>query len=282
VLPALLALLVLVVAPGAAIPTVQAHRGGSAADGRPVYPESTLPALRATAARGEPAELDLQRTRDGVLVILHDATLDRTTTCRGPVAARTAAQVRADCPTDRLGSPGSAVGSRPTRRRIPVPTLDEVLALMRRSGLRVTLEIKDRGAAARTTAAVLADAVRRSGVPLRQVEVHAFDPQAIAAIRRDLRGVRTSSITLARDEGIAIARARRLETESISPQWPVGTAFVRRAHAAGLRVVPWTLDDPAQVRAAARLGVDTVMTDDPVMAERVLARVRIERTRGGN
>ncbi|MCW3006611.1 MAG: glpQ [Solirubrobacterales bacterium] len=267
-LQGLISLLVAVAAPGVVGPSVQAHRGGPIVNGRPAQPESTMPAFRAAAARDEPVELDLRTTSDGVLVVMHDATLERTTVCAGPVSARTAAQLIRDCPTDRLGSPRSAGGSSPTARRVAVPMLADVLALMRSSGLHATLEIKDRPAA---TARSLAGAVQRSGVPLRQVQVHSFIPAAIVAIRHDLPGVATSSITAARDEPLAIARARRLHVESISPQWPVDAAFVRRAHAAGLRVVPWTLDSPAQVLAAARVGVDVVMTDDPVMTSRVLA-----------
>lgn len=267
-LQGLVAIIVALYAPAALGPGVEAHRGGSVVDGRPAYPESTLPAFRAAARRDERVELDLRTTSDGVLVVLHDATLDRTTVCRGPVADVTAAQLRLQCPTDRLGSPGSAEGSRPTRQRIPVPTLAELLAYMHRSGLRATVEIKDHP---RTTATALARAVDRSGVPVGQLEVHSFLPAAVAAVRRDIPGVATSSITTRRDQPVAIARALKLGTETISPQWPVDAAFVRRAHAAGLRVVPWTLDAPTQVRAAARAGVDTVMTDDPTMARRVLS-----------
>jgi glycerophosphoryl diester phosphodiesterase len=280
VLQALVAVLVTALVPGAVGPSVQAHRGGPLVDGRPAYAESTLPAFRAAAARDEPVELDLHATADGVLVVLHDATLDRTTTCTGPVAAITAQALRASCPTDRLGSPGSAAGSRATFARVPVPTLAEVLTLMRRTGLRATLEIKDSGDAARRTAAALATAIDRSGVALGQVQVHAFHPEAIAAARHDIPGVSTSSITLGRDRSLAIDRARTLHADAISPQWPVSAAFVRRAHAAGLRVVPWTLDDAGAVRAAGRAGVDTVMTDDPVMASRVLARQVIARLSG--
>jgi glycerophosphoryl diester phosphodiesterase len=271
----MVAVLVTALVPGAVGPGVQAHRGGPLVDGRPAYAEETLPAFLAAAERDEPVELDLQRTADGVLVVVHDATLDRTTTCSGPVATLTAAQLRAQCPTDLLGSPGTAAGSAPTPARVPVPTLAEVLAVMRRTGLHATLEIKDSGVAGRRTAAALAAAIDRSGVPLRQIQVHSFHPEAIVAARHDIPGVSTSSITLARDQPIAIARARQLHVEAISPQWPVSAAFVRRAHVAGLRVVPWTLDDPAAVRAAGRAGVDTVMTDDPVMAARVLARQTI-------
>ena len=54
----------------------------------------------------------------------------------------------------------------------------------------------------------------------------------------------------------------------------LGVAYVREAHAAGLKVVPFTLDRASEVRAAAKAGVDALITDDPVMAARVLKRLR--------
>ena len=94
------------------------------------------------AAPGYVLEMDVKLTSDRVPVVIHDATLDRTTPCTGEVAARTLAQVRA-CRTDVLGSPGSGLPTRAVAPREPIPTLAEALAFAQREGAFVNLEIKN-------------------------------------------------------------------------------------------------------------------------------------------
>ena len=154
-------------APAATTPEIQAHRGGAFVDGRATYPEATMPAFRAAAKRGFVLELDIQMSKDGVPLVIHDDTLDRTTVCRGPVADRTARQIRRSCRTDVLGSPGSTLGSKRTRKRIPVPTLAQVLALVKRTGARASIELKQfdpSGASARALAAAIARSGDRKSV----------------------------------------------------------------------------------------------------------------------
>ena len=76
-------------------------------------------------APGGPADT-VKLTKDGVPVVIHDATLDRTTPCTGQVNARTLAELRANCPSDILGTDGNFVQLAPgDRRRAPIPTLAE-------------------------------------------------------------------------------------------------------------------------------------------------------------
>jgi glycerophosphoryl diester phosphodiesterase len=263
------ALAVIAAAAPAATMEIQAHRGGSFVDGRATYPEATMPAFRAAAKRGFVLEFDIQMTKDGVPVVIHDDTLDRTTVCRGPVAARTARQIRRSCPTDVLGSPGSALGAKRTRQRIPVPTLAEVLGLVKRTGARASIELKQfdpSGASARALAA----AVKRSGVPVSSLIVQSFFPPNLAAAREAMPGVALSTLTVKAGEATSIQSAVDMGSAWVSPQFPVDAGYVEAAHAAGLKAVPFTLDTEAEVRAAAEMGIDAIITDDPVMARRVL------------
>jgi glycerophosphoryl diester phosphodiesterase len=251
-------------------PQIQAHRGGSFVNGKATYPEATLPAFRAAAKAGFTLEWDIQMTKDGVPIVMHDDTLDRTTVCTGPVAARTAASIIRHCPTDRLGSPGSALGSEATRERIPVPTLAQVLALVHRTGASASIELKaydPTGASARALAAAL----RKARVPLSKVIVQSFFPPNLAAAHAAMPGVATSTLTLAEAQGTSIQAAVDAGSTWVSPQFPVDAAYVQAAHAAGLKVVPYTLDTATDVRAAQAAGVDALITDDPSMARRVLA-----------
>ena len=213
-------------------PQIQAHRGGSFVNGRAIHPEATLPAFRAAAKAGFVLELDIQMAKDGVPIVMHDDTLDRTTVCRGPVAARTAADIVKHCPTDRLGSPGSALGSRRTRRRIPVPTLAQVLALVHRTGATASIELKQfdpAGASARALAAAL----RRAGVPLSKVIVQSFFPPNLARAHAAMPGVATSTLTLQQAQATSIQAAVDAGSAWVSPQFPVDAAYVEAAHAAG-------------------------------------------------
>ena len=81
-------------------PAIQAHRGGSVLLGKPRFPENTMPAFRnAILHEHVTIEMDAKLTADGVAVILHDDTLDRTTTCTGLVRNVTLAQLAAAVPT---------------------------------------------------------------------------------------------------------------------------------------------------------------------------------------
>src|SRR5262245_4017798 len=152
---------------------VIAHRGFSG-----IAPENTLAAIRAALEAGaDRVEVDVLVTRDGVPVLLHDADLDRTTNGRGPVAARTLADVRA------LDA-GGWFDARFTGER--VPTLAEALEFCR-GRILLNLEIKseaveDREAPAGVEAAVV-EAIRRARAPA-EVVVSSFDPRALVRVRR--------------------------------------------------------------------------------------------------
>jgi len=265
----LLATALAVMAAATPTPAIQAHRGGPFVNGKATYPESTMPAFRAAAKAGFTLEFDIQMTKDGVPLVLHDDTLDRTTVCTGKVADRTAADIIKNCPTDRLGSPDSALGSKPTSKRIPVPTLTQVLALVKKTGVRATIELKQfdpDGATAR----VLSGALRKARVPLSKVVVQSFFPPNIAAAHTAMPGVTTATLTLKQAEDTSIQAAVDANSAWVSPEFPVDGAYVQAAHTAGRKVAVWTLDKADDVRAAQAAGVDAVITDDPYMARKLL------------
>jgi glycerophosphoryl diester phosphodiesterase len=263
----------------AATPAIQAHRGGSVLGGVPRFPEDTMPAF-ANAIRRERVtiELDVKLTADGVAVVIHDDSLDRTTACTGLVRDLALAQL-AGCPSDVLGTPGGALRSRTTTPTVRISRLVDVLAFARRHRGRVSMEIKnvptDRDFDATPAYANrVMDAVIAARFPKRRLIVQSFIPANLDVARSRLRGVATSFLTLAGFNDGGLDQARRSRYTWISPQWPVSGAYVRRAHRAKLKVVPYTLDTRAQVRAAARAGVDALITDDPVMARRALRKRR--------
>ncbi|MDX6698757.1 MAG: hypothetical protein QOE65_2154 [Solirubrobacteraceae bacterium] len=274
--PALAAAAPVAAAPAATPVVVHGHRGGSYAGGVPAYPENTLPAFRHAADEGFVLELDVKLTKDRVPVVIHDDTLDRTTNCTGPISARTAAEIAAQCRVDVLGSPGNATGL-PTApgAGVPVPTLAEVLALARDAKARINLEIKNLPtdndfdpAPVPAYATTILDAVDASGMPRAHTLIQSFLPTNLDVA--ESRGFETSLLTLAQANSGGPDFAKSRGYEWVSPAWPVDPAFVAHAHALGLRVVPYTVDRDADLRDAAAAGVDEVISDDPVHSAAVL------------
>ena len=280
-LAVLLALTVVAVTEGVALaaPELHAHRGGSVLGGVPTYPENTMPAFRNAAKNGWVLELDVKITSDGQPVVIHDVTVDRTTVCTGRVVDMTLAQVLA-CPTDVLGSPGSPVGSAATDKRILVPRLSDVLNLLKKTGAVANIEIKnvptdDDFDPTDRFAQIVAGAIQASKVPAGQVIVQSFWPPNLDVIETHFGGrIATSLLTLnqmnAGGPALAVARSYEWVSPEYSPQPDLLPALVAEAHALGRKVVPWTLDDPTSVKAAAAAGVDAIITDDPVMASAAL------------
>jgi glycerophosphoryl diester phosphodiesterase len=257
-------------------PTVHAHRGGSIRFGVPTFPENTMRAFKNAHARRFVIELDVKLARDGVPVVIHDATLDRTTTCTGLVRDRTAAQIRKRCVVDVIGSADNTRRAK-RRERARVPTLAEVLTFARRSGARLNLEIKNvptdsdfdptSAFAQRVVRKIAASRVRRS-----RVIVQSFWPPNLDVAKSELPGAPTSLLTLPEMNLGAPAFAAARGWEWVSPAWPVDAAFVAEAHALGRRVVPYTLNRAGEVRAAHAADVDAIISDDPFMARRALGK----------
>lgn len=267
------AALLLAAAPSASAFEIHAHRGGTVSNGKPTYAEESLEAYRHAAANGFALEVDAKLTKDGAPVAVHDATLDRTTTCTGEVRTFTLAALRA-CRPDVLGSPGGGAGSRKAKPRGRIASISEVLELARITGARVNLEIKNLptdpdwdptpGYANRVMDVVVAAGLRRS-----QLLIQSFIPANLDVAKRRMPHVATSLLTFNATES-SISAAEDGGYTWLSPQWPVPGSDVRAAQRAGLLVIPYTIDKAAQVRAAVRARVDGLITDDPLMAARTI------------
>ena len=222
-------------------------------DGQPRYPENTMVAFKNASRAGYVLELDVKLTSDRVPVVIHDATLDRTTRCTGEVASKTLAQLQA-CRTDVIGSGSVTRAVTPSER---IPTLAEVLSFARREGAFVNMEIKNQPTdpdfdATSGFANTVMAAVSATGFPRSRLIVQSFWPPNLTAAKARLPGVQTSFLTLEQANGGGPAFAQANGHQWVSPAWPVSSAFVADAHGRGLKVVPYTLNAPAEFRAAQR------------------------------
>ncbi|MFJ9823529.1 glycerophosphodiester phosphodiesterase [Streptomyces sp. NPDC101160] len=204
-----------------------------------VAPENTLRSfVLAEQAGMDVIELDLHLSKDGALVVMHDADVDRTTDGSGPVATKTLAELR---------ELDAGEGER-------VPVFEEVLAAV---GAPLQAEIKDVGAA-RALAAVLNERELTG-----RVEVLSFHDEALAEIRELVPGARTALVAGRRQDEV-VARALAVgATALVLNIRHITRDTVERAHAAGLRVVGWVVNTQDDLRLARALGLDGATTDRP-------------------
>lgn len=204
-----------------------------------VEPENTLRSfVRAQEAGMDAVELDLHLSKDGALVVMHDAEVDRTTDGSGAIADRTLAELR---------ELDAGKGER-------VPVFDEVLDAVH-SPLQA--EIKDVAAAR-----ALAEVMLRRGLAER-VEVSSFHDEAVAEIASLVPGVRTVLIA-GRWEADVVDRATAVGAASLALNIRRLTLeVVERAHAEGLRVIGWVVNTQDQLRLARAFELDAVTTDFP-------------------
>ncbi|MFG3006673.1 glycerophosphodiester phosphodiesterase [Streptomyces calvus] len=204
-----------------------------------VAPENTLRSFVAAQEAGlDVIELDLHLSKDGALVVMHDAEVDRTTDGTGAIADKTLAELRAL---------DAGSGER-------VPVFEEVLDAVRAP---LQAEIKDVQAARR-----LAEVMNARDLAAR-VEVSSFHDEAIAEIARLVPGVRTALVASRYDTGVvdrAVAAGastlcldiRRLTLE-----------IVERARKADLAVLGWVVNTQDHLRLVRALGLDGATTDFP-------------------
>jgi glycerophosphoryl diester phosphodiesterase len=244
-------------------PLVFAHRGGGA-----LGPENTIAAFDLGVGAGaDGLELDVHLSADGVPVVHHDATLDRTTSATGLLAARTAAELaRVDAGCRFAATSGAQFD----RRVAYVPTLREVLA--RYADARIIVEMKVDSA---EMGEAVARDVRDAGA-LERVCLAGYGAHSAAAARQALPGVATSAthpeVRLAVYRGLAGWPVR--EAPYGGYQVPerngliriVSPRFVRNAHDAGFKVQVWTVDEQADMRRLLEWGVDGLISNRPDLA----------------
>jgi glycerophosphoryl diester phosphodiesterase len=247
-------------------PLVFAHRGGCG-----LGPENTLAAfdlgLRAGA---DGLELDVHLAADGMPVVHHDATLDRTTSGSGPIALRTSAELaRIDA-----GCRYRVRDEFPFRNQgVGVPTLRDVLR--RYPDVRVIVEMKvdsdemGEAVAREVRAAGAADRVCAAGYGARSAAAAraALPEMACSATYGEVRSAvyRTWAswpVRRPRYGGYQIP-------EQLGRLRIVSRRFIRYAHREALKVQVWTVDDESDMRRLLEWGVDGLISNRPELAVQV-------------
>jgi glycerophosphoryl diester phosphodiesterase len=226
-----------------------AHRGACGA-----APEHTRPAFeRAVAIGVDLIELDVQLSRDGELVVIHDHDLQRTTTGSGAVREHDFdAIVELDA--------GSWFAPRFAGER--VLNLDQVIQLVG-GRARLNVEVKAVEADWQELAARLV-ALLRARELLDVTVLSSFEPGALQAVRQQAKVAPLGLLWSRGDLADAWRLASDLHAVSIHPHWAlVSTDLVEEAHRRGLQVLTWTVNDVGVMRDLLRHGVDGIMSDFP-------------------
>jgi glycerophosphoryl diester phosphodiesterase len=231
-----------------------AHRGASVS-----APENTMAAFRAAMEAGATyAELDVQRTADGRLIVLHDGDVLRMGGDPRKVKDLTAAELQA-IDIGRKYDP-EFTGEVP-------PTLEEVIALVRgRMKLNVELKynVPDPG-----LAPAVIDLLRREDF-LDQAVITSLDYAALKQVESLEPRLSTGHIVTA-----AVGNVLRSEADFLSLNSArASTSLVRKAHAAGKGVHVWTVNEPEVMLRMIERGVDNIITDDPALLARVIEERR--------
>jgi glycerophosphoryl diester phosphodiesterase len=237
-------------------PVAFAHRGGAAH-----HPENSWPAFEHAVGLGyRYLETDVHATADGVLVAFHDHTLDRATDRDGRISRM----------------PHKEVAAARIDGREPIPLLEDLLAAW--PDARFNIDVKEEPAI-RPLARVLA----RVGAWDR-VCVCSFSSRRLSATRRALARPVCMALSPTALAAVRMSRnligggavlARRLASEGMRcAQVPATIAtrgFIRRAHALGLQVHVWTVNDRTEMTCLLDIGADGIMTDETVLLREVLA-----------
>ena len=228
-----------------------AHRGASG-----TFPENTLSAFRgAIDAHADMCELDVQLTRDGAVVVIHDDTVERTTDGAGEVAEFTLAELQG-LDAGAHFRDGAIKGER-------VPTLNEVFAVTHgRCGLNIELKaggLEHQVAQIMQERDAFADSI-----------VSSFDWEYLKKIQQLHFNIRIALLADEKPVDLMI-NAVAMRAHAINPRWDmVNVELCEAAHTHGLKVFTWTVDSDSRMRALIECGVDGIMTNFPERLRQVL------------
>ena len=235
---------------------IVAHRGAAG-----LWPENSLLAFnRALAAGYRVIEIDVQGTRDGDLVVIHDLTVDRTSDGTGSVRELSTAQL------GRLNLRGTD-GE-------PIPHLNTVLALLRRHGAASILEVKFRTDAPEheDLCRRMADAIAHADM-LEATTISAFAWPSLVTLKRLAPRLNLTAVASARglqDRGglsATIAAAADLGVSDLALEWTaVEAETAATVHAHGLRLGVWTPNERNDIARMISSDVDWIITDRPDLA----------------
>jgi glycerophosphoryl diester phosphodiesterase len=254
--------------PDGSPPRIFGHRGASG-----IAPENTMPAFEAAIEGGaDRLELDVHASSDGHIVVFHDATLERTTNGKGPIGERTLAELLSLDAGYHFRAPD---GSYPFRDRgVRIPTLAELLGAF--PGIPLNVEVKQSEPAIEAEVLAVLDRFEARERTLLAAEVDSIMARIRAAAPEAKTGFSVGEIA----EFLGRHRDPSYRPRGCALQVPpafgdiiiITPDTIAAAHALGVEVHAWTINDEAEMERLLDLGVDGLITDYPARAAAVLRR----------
>ncbi len=251
---------------------VHGHRGA-----RALRPENSLPAFTYAIEQGvDVLELDLAVTKDDVLVVSHDAHMNPAF-CSGPAGSQTLIRKMTLAELQLWDCGAKANPGFPKQQAVPgtrVPTLQQVFDLVKAKRAKVEFNIETKISPAKPDqtptperfAELMRDVVRANGLTSRVI-LQSFDFRTLHAMKRLEPSMRLSALypnSMKEPHRTLLDLAKESGAGIVSPHFTtVKAEEVAAAHKAGLVIVPWTANEPAQWDALIAAQVDAIISDDP-------------------
>lgn len=245
-------------------PLIIAHRGASA-----LAPENTLAAFeKAISGGAEGIECDVRLSKDGAVVVFHDATLGRLTDRKDLVSSLTAAELQKIDVGSWFGKrrPNDSATDFSGER---IPTLRQLLDFLKDFTGLIYIELKCRESEVEKLVKAVCETISDSP-RLSQIIVKSFQLETIPHIRRACPKVKTAALfapkimTLLRKEKRLVNIAHELGADMISVHFSLATRkLMKKAEKRGLPVTIWTADNPRWIKRAFDLGLFAVITNNP-------------------
>ena len=245
-------------------PEIVAHRGSSEE-----APENTIASFRLGYEQADACELDIHLSKDGQVVVMHDANTKRTASVDKPIAQQTLEELKA------LDA-GKFKGEKFAGEKIPL--LSEVLALIPEKK-RLFIEIKCGSEVIPGLVAVIGDAKKTP----EQTALIAFNLDTLRQAKQKLPRLKAYWLASAKadaktgkppevDALIQKAKDAGLDGLDLEGKFPIDADFVGKVHAAGLKLYTWTVNDAEAAKRQAAAGVDGITTDRPLKLRESLGR----------
>lgn len=267
--------------PAAGSAIVIAHRGASA-----VAPEHTIAAYDSALVQGaDYLELDVQRSKDGVIVVIHDQTLNRTargseSNCAGPVADKTIAQLKT-CDVGSWFNLVHPLAPRPEFIGLRIPTLEEVLSRYGSTG-RFYIETKDPETYPGIERGII-DLLKKYGIvagspPKPRVFIQSFSAASLLAVHAIDSAMPVVQLLDAITPAGVVAQLDQVRSYAtgIGPiKSDVTAAIVEAAHGKCILVHPYTVNDDDEMLSLLAMGVDGMFTNRPDRLREMINRTPV-------
>jgi glycerophosphoryl diester phosphodiesterase len=239
-------------------PLIIAHRGGAG-----LWPENTLFALQKAVSLGaDLSEIDIHMSKDGVLVAIHDESVDRTTNAKGLVQDLTLAELKKlDAGYRWTHDEGRTFPFR--GQGIKIPSLHEIFAAFPKQVINIEIKQNDP-----PIVAALRDLIKQHK-KTKQVLVSAFNSRTMKVVRRlcpsiATAGTQTEIDCFSKLSKLFLTRPFLLSATALEVPYEMVTGhFVKAAHKKNIRVDAWTVNEVEEMERLLALKVDGILTDFP-------------------